>query len=139
MSWLLDTCLVSEPRRKRPDNGVLEFLDRENGEEMYLSVVTVGEIEKGIEMLEDGARRRAMRSWLAELDRVFEGRVLSFDGGIARCWGRMMGKLQRQGIRLSAIHSLIAATALHHNLTIVTRNVADLEPSGARIHNPWGG
>jgi toxin FitB len=139
VSWLLDTCFVSEPRRKRPDEGVLEFLDREDGAAMYLSVLTVGEIEKGVELLPDAARRRATRAWLAELERAFEGRVLALDAAVSKCWGQMTGKLQRQGIRLPAVDSLIAATALQHGLTIVTRNVADMEPSGARVHNPWRG
>ncbi len=139
MSWLLDTCLISEPRRKRPDAGVLEFLEREASGEMYLSVVTVGEIEKGIELLPDAGRRRATRAWLAELEGLFEGRILPFDAAVSKRWGRMVGGLQRRGIRLSAIDSLIAATALRHDLTVVTRNVADIGPSGARVHSPWRG
>ena len=105
---------------------------------VYLSVVTLGELRKGIELLADRAKATALESWLtADVRDQFAGRILSFDADVADRWGRLIASAQGSGIVLSPIDSLIAATALHHNLSLVTRNDKHFRGAGVSITNPW--
>lgn len=138
--FLLDTCAISEGTKPRPDAGLSAWLKSVEPSQAYLSVVTLGELRKGIEVLEDHAKAARLQAWLTSaLPSQFAGRVLPFDAGVADRWGRLVASLQRNGITLSPIDSLIAATALHHDLSVVTRNENDFVNAGVSITNPWTG
>ncbi len=137
MSYLIDTCALSELRRKKPDVNVVTWFEARSQQGLYLSVLTLGEIRKGVEALPDARRKDKILNWLEhELPLWFEDRILPIDAGVADEWGRL---LARAGRSLPAIDSLIAATAIHNRLTIVTRNVSDFNYAGVDVFNPWVG
>ena len=136
MSYLIDTKVISELRRKQPDANVVAWFERRTPQSLFLSVLTLGEIRTGIERLIDAKRRQILVDWLqVELPTFFLGRVLSVDAPVADRWGRLQGEASRP---LPAIDGLLAATALQHDLTLVTRNVKDFQDLGVNIVNPWG-
>ena len=138
MSFLLDTCVLSDLVSKRPNPGVGRWIDGLDSEQIYLSVITVGEIEKGIAKLPESRRRKALTSWLQdELLVRFRDHILPLDLAIVRRWGRLNAGLEKIGAPMPAVDSLLAATALHHDMTFVTRNLDDFERSGVEILNPW--
>ncbi len=137
MSYLIDTCALSELRRKKPDANVVAWFEARSQQGLYLSVLTLGEIRKGVEALPNARRKDKILNWLEhELPLWFEDRILPVDAGVADEWGRL---LARAGRSLPAIDSLIAATAIHNRLTIVTRNVSDFNYAGIDVFNPWTG
>ena len=140
MSFLLDTSLISELVRKSPHLPVLEWIGAQDETSLYLSVVTIGELEKGIAKLPDSPRRIALQKWVRrELADRFRGRLLDVDASVATRWGTASGKSESSGRPIPVVDCLIAATSLQHGLTVVTRNTADLEQCGARCVNPWTG
>tara|TARA_R110002072_G_scaffold247635_1_gene406822 strand:- start:988 stop:1401 length:414 start_codon:yes stop_codon:yes gene_type:complete len=135
MSYLIDTCALSELRRPKPDENVINWFEETAQNGLYLSVLTLGEIRKGVESLSDIRRRDKIMNWLKhELPVWFEDRILPIDAGVADEWGHLLAKAGRS---IPAIDSLIAATALHHRLTIVTRNVTDFNYVDLNVFNPW--
>lgn len=139
MRYLLDTCVISELVAKRPAEHVVEWVDALDPDAVYLSVITIGEIQKGIERLPKSRRRAQLEAWLAdELLGRFGGRVVPLDEDVLRTWGRLTASLEARGITLPAIDSLLAASALHGEFVLVTRNEADFAATGVHIHNPWG-
>ena len=107
-------------------------------EAIFLSVLTLGEIQKGIEKLIPGKRRNELQAWLdRDLRRRFAGRLLDIDAEVALVWGRVQASMERAGTPLPTIDGLLSATAITHNLTIVTRNTGDFLPGGANVFNPW--
>lgn len=140
MSWLLDTCVVSELVRPRPKASVVSWVRERDEDELFLSVITIGELKKGIAKLPDSATRVALEQWVRrELAERFRDRLLAIHSGVAARWGAMVGELEARGQPLPVIDSLIAATSLQHDLTVVTRNTDNLESCGARCFNPWVG
>lgn len=138
MRYLLDTNVVSELLAREPDPRVVRWVDDLDPHGVYLSVVTVGELQKGIEKLPDSRRKTDLRGWLeGDLLVRFGGRMLVLDVGAMLAWGAMMGRLERAGRPLPAMDSIIAALALHHDCTLATRNEADFEGTDVRIVNPW--
>lgn len=138
MSYLLDTCVVSEFAAKYPSEKVAGWLAKLDPESVYISVVSLGEIQKGIDKLPASKRKDALRAWLRDDLLVrFRGRLLPLEVGEMLTWGTLMSRVETKGSPRPLIDSLIAATALHHDLAIVTRNEDDFAPSGARIVNPW--
>ena len=138
MKYLLDTCLISETVKPTPSPSVLDWLERQDEARLYLSVLSVGELEKGVSRLEDGARKNRLQAWLeVSLTRRFMGRILSIDLETAQTWGRVTARCERLGHRLPVLDGLLAASALQHGLVMVTRNVADFEPTGVSVTNPW--
>ena len=136
MSYLVDTNVLSELRRKQPQPEVVAWFTQRPRQTLYLSVLTLGEIRKGIERLE-AARQQPLLDWLeVELPNYFLGRLLAVDAHTADRWGRLLASAGRP---LPAVDSLLAATALQHDLTLVTRNTADFAGSGVRLINPWNG
>ncbi len=136
--FLLDTNCISELVRSKPSRAVLQWVDAADESLLYLSVLTLGKIRKGIATLPPGARRTKLETWLeVELKMRFAGRVLSIDVAIADRWGLLAAQAKRKGQVLSAVDGLLAATAQHHNLAIVTRNVADFASSALQVVNPW--
>ena len=138
--FLLDTNVVSELVRPRPDPRVAQWLDSTDEELLFLSVLTLGEIRKGITTLTDRARKTRLEAWLSgNLLARFEGRILPIDHAIADRWGQITGSLAAQGSPLAVIDGLLAATALHHNLTFVTRNTPDVARTRVAVFDPWTG
>jgi predicted nucleic acid-binding protein len=136
--FLLDTNCISEVVRTKPEPRVLDWMQAANESLLYLSVLTLGEIRKGVAGLPQGKRRTLLETWLElDLQARFAGRILFIDGAIADRWGLLAAEAKRKGRALSAIDGLLAATALHHNLTIVSRNVSDFASAQAQILNPW--
>jgi predicted nucleic acid-binding protein len=134
LSYLIDTNVLSELRRKQPQPEVVAWFTQRPRQTLYISVLTLGEIRKGIERLAP-VRQQPLLDWLeVELPNYFLGRLLAVDAQTADRWGRLLGSAGRP---LPAIDSLLAATALQHDLTLVTRNTADFEDTGVRLINPW--
>ncbi len=135
MSYLLDTNVLSELRRKTPNPDVVDWFSQRPAMTLYLSVLTLGELRKGIENLADVVRRSAMLDWLeSDLPSFFSGRILAVDLPVAERWGSL---LAHAGRPLPAIDSLLAATALQHGLRMVTRNERDFDVPGLEVINPW--
>jgi toxin FitB len=140
VSWLLDTCVVSELVRPRPKASVVTWVRERDEGELFLSVITIGELEKGIAKLSQSSKRATLEQWVrGELADRFRGRLLTIDSGVAARWGGKAGESEARGQPLPVIDGLIAATSLQHDLTVVTRNTDDLERCGARCFNPWIG
>ncbi len=135
MSYLIDTNVLSELRRRDPDPRVVEWFSRRPPTALYLSVLTLGELRKGIECLAEGDRKLALLDWLeVELPAFFAGRILPVDSSVAARWGQLMAQAGRP---LPAIDSLLAATTLAHGLSLVTRNLKDFSLPGLVVLNPW--
>jgi len=138
VSWLLDTCVISELVKPRPNVAVVGWIQRCDEDELFLSVITIGELEKGIARLPDSVKKAKLERWVRrELADRFRERVLTIDAGVAARWGALIGTAEMRGEPLPVIDSLIAATSLQHDMTIVTRNTEDLVRCGARCFNPW--
>ena len=138
MKYLLDTCVVSELVAKQPNPKVVEFVDALDSDDVYLSVITIGEISKGIEKLPKSKRKLELQTWLKEdLLIRFDGKIVSLDTDVLMEWGALTARLESSGRTIPAIDSLIAATVLTHQFTLVTRNVDDFEGTGVEIVNPW--
>ena len=136
--FLLDTNCVSEAVRIRPDARVAQWLDSTDEQLLYLSALTLGEIRKGIAVLTQGKRRAALEAWLeVNLKPRFAGRILPVDEAVAERWGWLDASLQQKGRPLPILDGLLAATALHYNLTTVTRNVSHFADAGVAVLNPW--
>jgi tRNA(fMet)-specific endonuclease VapC len=138
VSYLLDTCVVSELVAKRPNPRVIQWIDQTDETDLYLSVLTIGEIRKGVEKLPDSERKSMLDLWLRDQLLVrFKDRLLPIDAHVMLQWGQLTGVLEMEGKTMGAIDSLIAATALHGGLTLVTRNEADFQHTGVPILNLW--
>jgi predicted nucleic acid-binding protein len=136
--FLLDTNIPSEMTRPRPQPSVLAWLDDADDDQLYFSVVSLGEILKGVTLLSESRRRSQLQQWLdGTLRPWFEGRILPVDQPVAERWGVLAGQCQMKGRLLKVVDGLIAATALEHDLTVVTRNVKDFAGLGVTVFNPW--
>jgi predicted nucleic acid-binding protein len=138
--YLLDTNVISELMKARPARSVADWIVATPEDLLHLSVITIGEIRKGIDLLdEDEPKRAALQSWLDRDLRVrFAGRLLPFDESVAERWGQIEAVAKRQRVTLPTIDAQLAATALHHGLTFVTRNTSDVRLTGVPLFNPWG-
>ena len=138
MSFLLDTCTLCEPTRKDPEPDVVNWLETQNEDDLYLSVLSLGEIAKGVEKLEESRRKRRLEAWLhTNLPRRFDGRIIDITHQIALRWGELSGEKRREGVQIPVIDGLLAASASVHSFVIVTRNVDDFTRAGAPVFNPW--
>ena len=138
MKWLLDTCVLSELSRKRPDPKVLAWMEKTQDDLLFISVLTIGELRKGIVAHPDAPRRKELSQWLeADILEPFADTILLVDCKIAEQWGIICGEADRIGRPRPAIDSLLAATAVVHGLTVATRNVADFVETGATVFNPF--
>jgi hypothetical protein len=135
VSYLLDTSVVSELVRTRPSSAVVEWVRAVPAPALHLSVLSVGEVRRGVELLKDGARKERLRLWLEQdLPQWFGDRCLAVTAEVADRWGRLLAQVARPA---PAIDSLLAATALHHGLRLVTRNIADFGFPGLEVVDPW--
>lgn len=141
MTYLVDTNVISEGMRRSPDPDVAGWLDTVDESITYLSVITLGEIRRGIEKLPFSRRRDHLEAWLSDglVQRFSGSRLLSVDDQVADEWGRTLARCEAAGRPVDPVDCQIAATALCHDLTVVTRNVKDFEPTGVDVVNPWTG
>jgi toxin FitB len=136
--FLLDTNVVSELVKPRPEPTVVHWIQATEESLLFLSVLTIGEIRKGIGSLPSSNRRALLESWLGnDLVMRFADRILSIDFEIAERWGLLSAQAKSSGVLLPVIDGLLAATAVHHNLTFVTRNTSDVKLAGLSLFNPW--
>ncbi len=136
--FLLDTNCVSELVRVRPESRVVEWFESTEESILYLSVLTFGEIRKGLASLAPSRKRASLESWLeADLNTRFQRRVLPVDQAVADRWGWLAAEAKRRGKPLAVVDGLLAATALQHNLTLVSRNTADFHGVAVDVFNPW--
>ena len=132
--FLLDTNVISESRRNRPEPNVTAFLRSLRGKLVFLSVLTLGELRKGVagKRMSDPGRADRLSEWIDSIEALFAGRLLSVDAAVARVWGELSARRS-----LPVIDTLIAATALAHNLSLVTRNTRDVKATGVSLIDPW--
>ena len=136
--FLLDTCVVSELIKAKPAAKVIRWIGSIGEDLLYLSVLTIGEIRKGICQVEEPARRNKLEAWLVgSLSVRFDGRILEIGQDIAERWGMMTARAKSTNRALPVIDGLLAATAQNHNLTLVTRNIDDVIGTGVSVFNPW--
>jgi len=139
MSWLLDTCVLSEYIRKAPDLKVIGWLDEQDETSLHISVISLGEIEKGIIKLQATGplRARKLTAWLGKLEQRFATRILPLDAPILSAWANLAARAELAGRPLPVMDGLLMATAQCHGLTVVSRNIQDFE-AFPRVFNPWG-
>ena len=136
--FLLDTNVISELIKSKPDGNVLRWIDETEETILFLSVLTLGEIRNGIERLNPGKRRGRLESWLTvDLRLRFQDRILTVNEAIAERWGALSARAAKKGRPVPVIDGLLAATALHHDLMLVTRNDTDVTGTGVPTLNPW--
>src|SRR6266536_2764668 len=138
MNYLFDTNVISELIAKQPNQKVVDWIDQLDPNTVYLSVITIGEIGKGIEKLAPSQRRTALTVWLRQDLLVrFDGRIAAITTDVILIWGELVGRMETLGHPIAAIDSLIAATALAGNYRLVTRNADDFQHTGVTVINPW--
>lgn len=138
MKVLLDTCILSELRNPNSaallNKAILPF----DAKDLFISIVSIGEIAKGISLLPSSKKKTDLQNWALLLEKNYTNRLLCIDCAIAHIWGELTAKAQKRGIIIPAADGLIAATALAHGLHVMTRNISDFEPTGVFTLNPWG-
>ncbi len=138
MNYLLDTCVISELIKPKPSSKVLKWLRSCQDENLFLSSLTIGEIQKGISKLPDSRKRNKLQKWMdTELIRRFDKRVLVIDIKVAQKWGEIQASSEIAGTKMPVIDSLIASIGIVHDMTVVTRDTSGMEKSWARLLNPW--
>lgn len=138
MKYLFDTCVISELVSKQPSARVVEWVDSLDPDDVYLSVLTIGEIIKGIEKLPKSRRKTELHTWLKEdLLARFQGKIIPVDTDVIVEWGILTAHVESAGKPMPAIDALIAATAKVNQLTLATRNVSDFDAAGMKVLNPW--
>jgi len=138
VNYLLDTCVISELIKPRPSQKVVTWIDSIEEDKLYISVITIGEFEKGISKLPASSKKDRISDWLNEdLLIRFKGRILDLDVNTLIKWGQIVAKLENQGRKKPVVDSLITATVLQHDLCLVTRNIQDFQNCGIKILNPW--
>jgi predicted nucleic acid-binding protein len=136
--FLVDTNVLSEAVRTKPEPRVLDWIGAADEALLYLSVLTLGEVRKGLALLPQGKRRTRIETWIdVEVQFRFAGRILPINSAVADRWGLLAAEAKKNGRALATIDGLLAATALEHNLTIVTRNVRDFRDTHVLLLNPW--
>lgn len=138
MKYLLDTCVISEIIRQKPSKKVIKWIKQEEEGNFFLSVLTIGELHKGIEKLVESKRKEELHYWVEnDLKERFWNRIIDIDIQVAIMWGKIQGMAECIGRPMPAIDSLIASTGITHHLTVVTRNTSDMKESGVALLNPW--
>ena len=138
MNFLIDTNVISELTRPRPDPRVVAFLHQADEDRLFLSVITLAELRRGVALKPDGKAKQALEVWMAgPLIERFSGRVVHVDRHIANAWGELMASAQRRGLALHVMDGFLAATAIAHQFALATRNVRDFEPFGVPVFDPW--
>jgi predicted nucleic acid-binding protein len=140
VSFLVDTNVISEVAKAHPSPQVMSFLHETDEDRLFISVITLGELRRGVALKIDGRAKSALDAWLRiDLVERFSGRIIDITAPIADLWGELMTGAKQQGIALHAMDAFLAATARARNQTLVTRNVKDFAPFGLPLVNPWDG
>lgn len=139
VKYLLDTNILSELRKPRPETRVLKWFQEVNADTLFVSVLTIGEIVQGLYKIHstDPAKSAQLNQWLSLLNQQFKNKIIEIDVTIAETWGRINGEVMQNGPPLNAIDGLLAATSIVHNMTLVTRNVRDFNRATVNLLNPW--
>ncbi len=138
MSYVIDTCCISELAKSDPDKHVIQWFSDHNELDMYLSVITFGELRKGIEKLPSSKKKQRLNRWINEdLLQRFKNRVIDIGLDEVNQWGKVVARTEQMGTPIPAIEGLIAASALVHDFAVVTRNTKDMKASGVKLINPW--
>lgn len=137
MNYLLDTCVISELVKAVPNENVIDWITHVPDERLFLSVITIGEIRKGITKLPDSKKKYQLASWLNTLLEEYQEKICPVDLDVAERWGVIQGKAESNGTPVASIDSLIAAVAQTYNLIVVTRNEKDFAPTNVTVLNPW--
>ncbi len=138
MSYLIDTCCISELTKSDPDKNVIRWFSDHDEVDLYLSVITFGELRKGIEKLPSSKRKQRLTHWInEELLHRFKNRVIDITLTEVNQWGKVLAKAEKMGTPMPAVDALIAATAIAHDLAVVSRNTKDMKASGVELINPW--
>ena len=137
MKYLLDTCVISELVKPTPNRKVVDWINELPSEALFLCVITIGEVRKGLTKLPDSKKKERLTLWLNTLLIEYNERIFFIDLMVCENWGVLQGNAEKAGTPMSTIDGLIAATAYTHNLTIATRNENDFTPSNIPIINPW--
>ena len=137
MNYLLDTCVLSELVKPTPNEKVIDWLDATPNEKLFLSVITIGEIRKGLIKLPESKKKTSLTNWLNELLDNYQSRIYSIDLTVAENWGNIQGLAEKAGSPMASVDSLIAAIAYTYNLSLITRNEKDFKASNIPIINPW--
>jgi toxin FitB len=138
MKYLLDTCVISELTKKEPNQKIIQWIQEKHESDLCLSILTLGEIQKGITKLPESKKKNDLQEWLGnDLLQRFEGRIFTVTIAVAKKWGKVEGETEKKGEKMPAIDSLIAATGIVNDLTVITRNTEDMERSGVKLFNPW--
>ncbi|MDL1988850.1 MAG: type II toxin-antitoxin system VapC family toxin [Deltaproteobacteria bacterium] len=138
MKYLLDTCVVSELIKKNPNKQVVKWISGTTETNLFISVLTIGDLHKGIEKLPESRKKGKLHKWVnCDLKERFKDRIINFDLQVATIWGKIQARSESAGKALPAIDGMIAATGIANDLIIVTRNTSDMEISGASLLDPW--
>ena len=139
MNYLLDTCVLSEYVKKKPNQQVIQWLDDQEEASLYISILTIAELKKGIIKIKNSQplRYQKLTKWLQKIKQRFNQRILPLTNNILDSWGKTCGESEAKGNKLAIMDSLIAATAYEHNLIIVTRNISDFHFSSIKVFSPW--
>ena len=137
MNYLLDTCVISELVKTTPNENVINWINHTPNKRLFLSVITIGEIRKGITKLPDSKKKHQFTNWLNTLREDYQTRIYPIDLAVAECWGSLQGNAENKGTPVASIDSLIAAVAQTYNLIVVTRNEKDFSSTNVTILNPW--
>ncbi len=139
MNYLLDTCVLSELIKKNPSPKVIKWVSKTEETHLFISVLTIGEIHKGIEKLPESTKKEKLHKWVNyDLKERFRNRIIDFDLQTATVWGKIQAQSELAGKGMPAIDGQIVATGISYDFTVVTRNIRDMEISGAALLNPWG-
>lgn len=138
MNYLLDTCVISELAKTRPVQSVVDWVVSQDATRCFISSITLGEIQKGVSKLADTPKKEELQTWLdRDVRERFAGQTIAIAVNEVLQWGKMQAAMEKQGRPMPLMDSLIAATALFHGMTLVTRNTRDMEASGVALFNPW--
>ena len=137
MSFLLDTCVVSESTKPLPSDKVLQWLDSQNDSELFISTITLAELWQGIAFLGKSKKRQRLEEFFQETLWAFEGRIIPVEHKVAVAWGNLRSEMEKLGKPIPIMDGFLIATALAHEMPFVTRNVGDFERTGVPIFNPW--
>lgn len=138
MKYMLDTCVLSEFTRRQPEQRVIDWINSNSEEDLFISVITIGEVQRGIERLSDSKRKTELIQWMTQgLLRRFDGRIVSIDAETMIIRGSLTTRMESQGKPIGVMDSLIIASAMQYKMIVATRNINDFYPSGVRVINPW--
>ncbi len=137
MMFLLDTCVLSELVKQEPDSKVIEWMSHHDNETIFIASMTVGEIHKGIFRLPNSYRKKVLQEWIQTIEEEYADKTVPFERETAKVWGNMCAALENAGQKMSLQDSIIAASALHHEMILVTRNIKDFQFAPIEVRNPW--